>query len=86
MAGSGVGVDFVLVFDGCVGLGFVLNGAWIDPLMVLSGWGSGLGVSLSIFSEKFSIGFCKSVMPVKIGFSWVDSGEEGKKLDRKSVV
>ena len=81
MAGSGVGVVFVLGFVGCVGLGFVLFGAWIDPLMVLSGWGSRLGVSLSIFSKKFSISFCKSVMPVKIGFSWVDSVGEGKKLE-----
>ena len=32
VAGSGVGVDFVLVFVGCVGLDFVPTGAWIDPL------------------------------------------------------
>ena len=43
---------------GCNGLGVVPFRAWIDPLMVLLGCASWLGLSLFIFSEKFSINFC----------------------------
>ena len=56
VAGFGEGVVFRLELVGWLELVAVPFGAWIDPLMDLLLWGGPwLGLSLSIFSEKFSI-------------------------------